>query len=317
MFIRFMILAILTCSCLTGEISYDFLSDYSSDNSINKIPVECAIKKRRPPPGVKPTYRILKNPKCHPSFFSALFVVIGFLEDYEKEQWPGILVDFSDQGNYYEPSMGRNWWNYYFKPLSETPKMDYEEWNVVEDRAMQYCFNTLFHTRAEVNKILEKYIRVTDEVSFEVESFAHNNFDDSPVLGVCYLGPEKKVNVTPPSFKNFYDRIDIMLQKNNFFGCMIFVSTDDAVFLEEMIERYGPRVVYRDVPRGDSTVSAVYNSRTPHFDKGFDEIVDCLLLAKCEGIVRTNSNISTAAGFFNPDLELVTIRTLAPPVKRQ
>lgn len=256
----------------------------------------------------------MKNPTYHPGFFSALFTIIGFLDDFDKEGWQGIVIDFENQGNYYEPKKGSNWWGYYFKPISEKPTWKYDEWCVVEDLKMSYGFKTLFRSRSEVFQTTQKYIRPVDEVTFEVDTFADIYFGRNSVVGVNYQRPEKINNrLKPPNFQNFFDRIDLLLKEENHASAKIFVSTDDSRFLDELIDRYGSKIVYRDVPRGDDIVPAAYYSTTPNYDKGFDEIVECLLLSKCDVIVRTNTNITTAAGFFNPGVKIITIKSLAVP----
>ena len=306
MFFRFILAILVVCSGLSAESS--------AAKSSKKISIDRALLKRKPPVGVLPSYRVLKNPSYHPGFFSALFTVIGFLDDFTKEKWLGIVIDFENQGSYYEPTKGLNWWHYYFKPVSDKPVGLYEELCVVEDLKMSYGFNTLFRSRAEVYQTIQKYIRPNETVSCEVEYFAGTNFNHEFVIGVNYLRPEKANNGNKtPSFQSFYDKIDFIAKEQNLHDYKIYASTDDATFLAELLEKYGSKIAYRDIPRGDEVVPLAYESATPNYDRGFDEIVDCLLLAKCDVVVRTNTNITTAASFFNPDLKLVTIKSLVVP----
>ncbi len=53
-----------------------------------------------------------------PGLFSALHIIVGILDLYDKSNARGISIDFGTEGWYYEPSLGPNWWNYYFEPIT-------------------------------------------------------------------------------------------------------------------------------------------------------------------------------------------------------
>lgn len=290
---------------LTFMVSVSYLTSLSA-----------GFSPKPPPSGYYPTVNYLKNPSYHPGFFSAFFTVIGFLEAVEKNERNGYQVDFEDQGNYYEPSKGYNWWCYYFKPLSKTFQGDFDVKVVKEEEKTYFSFNTLNHQRTEVKALIDKYIEVNATVKDAVDQFLHDIVDNTPLIGVNYQRPER-VNNANKNFSTFYAKIDGLLLKDEYDNAKIFVSTDDEFFLDEMIDRYGSKVVYRDVPRGNETQKPTYLSFTPNYDRGFDEIVDCLLLSKCGAIVRTNSHMSVTASFFNPECEIITVRVLALPRARQ
>ncbi len=50
-------------------------------------------------------------------FFAEFGSVLGMLEHYDRWTglYAGVRVDFKDQGLYYDPARGPNWWNYYLQ----------------------------------------------------------------------------------------------------------------------------------------------------------------------------------------------------------
>ena len=51
--------------------------------------------------------------------FSEFAAVLGLLEHHDtwKRLYAGMRVDFKDQGLYFDPARGPNWWEYYFEPV--------------------------------------------------------------------------------------------------------------------------------------------------------------------------------------------------------
>lgn len=260
------------------------------------------------PNGLNPPFAILNNPSYHPGFFSALFTVIGFLSESKKSNWEGYVVDFEDNGTYYEESLGSNWWGYYFNPILKEPTSYTDDRVILEDQKMRWGLNVLLQNRMTVHQLIEEYIHPLPIVTEEVEKCVADLFENTFPIGISYQKPERSFSNSRLNFTNFFTATDNYLQKEEFFGCKIFVSTDDSDFLNQMILRYGDRVVYREVPRHDQFKKPVYYTHTPNFDRGFDEIVECLLLSKCGVIIRTTSHLSAAASFFNPFCDFITIR---------
>ena len=50
-------------------------------------------------------------------FFHNFNIILGYLDLYERYPNISITIDMRDEGLYYEPSKGSNWWSYYFDIL--------------------------------------------------------------------------------------------------------------------------------------------------------------------------------------------------------
>jgi hypothetical protein len=100
----------------------------------------------------------------------------------------------------------------------------------------------------------------------------------------------------------------------------LFVATDNYNLLNTFKDRYGNDVVYqKNVFRDkvDPTVKGSEIHKTHGYRRkkgskgrkiqgmGEDVLTDALLLARCTGMVHIESNLATAVGFINPDIEMV------------
>lgn len=288
------------CSSLSAEIFYD-----STDQQYTEFGFVPLVR----PNGFNSPFGILNNPSFHPGFFSAFFTVLGFLEEYEKSDWAGYSVDFENKGAFYESSMGNNWWTYYFNPLYKEAAGTIDKRVIKEEQKMVFKIRTVDGSRPDVYRIIQKYIQVNERVQNEVNSAIRTIFEGHPVIGVNFQKPERSYNSSNTDFSKYFDSLDLLLALEENVGCKIFVSTDDEYFLELMFDHYGFQVVNRDVPRYSILGKPTYNTLTPNFDRGFDEIVECILLSKCHTIIGNNAHICIAASFFEPTLKLINART--------
>jgi hypothetical protein len=91
----------------------------------------------------------------------------------------------------------------------------------------------------------------------------------------------------------------------------IFVATDEAPFLRYMQARYGDAVVFNPEspmlePSEYDASEGLIDAALPisNFERGRTALVDAMLLALCEYIIKTRSNVSDFSAVLNPDATL-------------
>ena len=86
----------------------------------------------------------------------------------------------------------------------------------------------------------------------------------------------------------------------------VFVATDEIEFLEFMQKAFGDRVIFSESsPRVHASDQPIHLDRTlpvSNYQKGKSALVDCLLLAATDYLVKGRSNLSDASLAFNPQL---------------
>jgi hypothetical protein len=238
-------------------------------------------------------------------------IVLGCLELYDTHDHIGIKVDFGEEGLYYEESHGPNWWNYYFEPINYTSREYSKKRPLIkrlrDDEKGEIGNGAHFYMKRErAHELIEHYICVRKEFLEEVEAFYHEYLEGSFIIGVHYRGSDKWLEAIHVSYEETLSKIEneIAVQED----CKIFVATDDPSFLEEIKKHFGEKVYYIDAQRLKDKPVHYYSKE--RFLNGKEALLDCLLLAKSDVLIRTNSNLSAVSAYFNPQMRVINLNTL-------
>lgn len=121
------------------------------------------------------------------------------------------------------------------------------------------------------------------------------------IIGVHYRGTDKCAE----AFRLKYEDLVKAIKKEYTAQSIVFVATDDNKCLEFVKKRF--RVIHTDAIRSN-------NDQAIHHGKNWDEatirgsqlaheaIIDCWLLAKCNVLLKTHSNLSSMSININPSM---------------
>ena len=125
--------------------------------------------------------------------FSEFAAVLGFLDHYDRRRhlYAGVRVDFDD-GLYYEPAFGPNWWEYYFEPIDIGGGRGAPS-RVVNPHYHDLCANRVERdmSRATAAKLVEQYISVRPSVRDLADAYVREHWSNAFVIGVHYRGTDK------------------------------------------------------------------------------------------------------------------------------
>lgn len=163
-------------------------------------------------------------------------------------------------------------------------------------------------TIARANQLIRKYLVVNEDVVGEVDDFCRRQFGERRVLGVHYRGTDK---VLESPFVP-YDRVrrNIVRYLELYPGTdAVFVATDDARFLDYLQDASpGRTLLCRDDSFRSRDGSSVHeSSQTNKHEINRDAIVNCLILSRCEALLKTASILSGWSKLFNPRLPVVML----------
>jgi len=241
--------------------------------------------------------------------FCELAAVLGALEHYErwKNHYAGFRVDFADHGLYYDPEAGPNWWEYYFEPIDigypdnaaamTVGRWQHDAFAVKVERRM---------SRPAAAAILDRHVRVKTLLREQVDSYTRENFDGRFVIGIHYRGTDKHEEAPRIPYADVENAVREAIARAGAGQYGLFIATDEQHFLDHMLGRYPGKVLYREVLRSA-------DGKPPHktggngLKKGADAVIDCLLLSRCDFLVRTASDLSLCATFINPELPQVLL----------
>lgn len=240
--------------------------------------------------------------------FSIFNDVLAMLKHYDQGAYRGIQVNFSKMGAYYDPEMGKNWWNYYCEPISFGLKRDV---SIVKGRGgliPDYPNgNPDFTDREEAHRLINKYIRFRPHIQKKITLFMQDHFHGNYIIGIHYRGTDNKESEFVP-FEQVAYRVKKKIQTLRLRNYKIFLATDEQRFLEYMIDEFGDHLCYlKDAFRGVTDVGIHQDPNLNKYKAGEDAVLDCILLSRCDLLFRTASNLSLWSTFFNPDLPVIEL----------
>ncbi len=241
--------------------------------------------------------------------FSEVTAVLGCLEHYEQRPaiYAGVHVDFRDDGLYYEPAAGPNWWEYYFEPVCVgsqasavsrfVPPWQHDFFAEKTEREM---------SRPAAASLMARHVRVKAVVHDQVERFWRAHLQDAFAIGIHYRGTDKSEETPLMPYDALVTAVRNALPEASAGSWKILVATDEQAFLDHMLNVFPGRVHFHQARR---SVDGKPIHKTPGggFQQGFEAVVDCLLLSRCARLVRTASNLGLVAGYFNPAVPVTLV----------
>lgn len=156
--------------------------------------------------------------------------------------------------------------------------------------------------------LINKYLVVREDVVSEVDDFCRGRFGNRRVVGVHYRGTDKVQESPLVSYVMVRRNIEHYLELYPKTDC-VFVATDDANFLDYVQNAsLGPMIVWRgDSFRSRDGRSVHESADTDKYTMNRDALVNCLILSRCEALLKTASILSGWSKLFNPRLPVVML----------
>lgn len=253
----------------------------------------------------KKKYFVMNQVHPYQGLFSVFLTVINYLDLYDSGDINGLFVDFKNHGLYYDPAYGLNSWNYYFEPINfgspENADVDYSA--AIETGRISYLAEVGL-SKARIAELVNKYIHVKPEILKEVNEFVTQNFNGNYVIGIHYRGTDKSGEAARISYENVSSAVNDFVNEHQIKDYLVFVATDEEQFLSYMQNAFEGKVVSKDCLRSSNLNPVHYfnpKNVSPH-NAGKEALMDCLLLSKCNHLIRTSSCLSLVSTYFNPDL---------------
>jgi hypothetical protein len=258
---------------------------------------------------VNETYHIMDALGWNPGFFCSYQSVIGFLNYCEQNNITGFEV-FFEKGLYFDGSIGPNWWEYYFEPIKFGGHQNY---NMIEHMAdMQKShwgtetISTMSKNRA--NELINKYIKLRSNIQSKIDDFSRLHFQEKYIVGIHYRGNDKSSEAPRVAFEVVFEAINnVIRDKSNY---KIFVATDEQLFLDYMIGKFGGLLDYTNSHRSKNNDPIHHIDGRPtdiSYILGEEAVIDCYLLSQSDIMIRTFSNLSSSAANINPLLPVIDL----------
>jgi Nodulation protein Z (NodZ). len=239
-------------------------------------------------------------------FFVTCLKLLGSLRLYEErpEAVAGLTIDFGKEGRYYDPLYGANWWEYYFYPLSLGSAIGATCIKTDEIQSGVPGFIVKHTSRTECLALLDTYFKIRPEIVSAVASFKASFFKGF-TIGVHYRGTDK--HTLKGKYREVANAIERLVKKKQLHTFTLFVATDDAAFLTFIAKRFPREITYVKEALRSTDSSPIHFSGIEPYKRGREALIDCLLLSQCDFLIRTDSNLSLFATYFNPELPVTLL----------
>ncbi|CAA9890148.1 conserved hypothetical protein [Candidatus Methylobacter favarea] len=218
---------------------------------------------------------------------------------------------------FYTLSQGDNWFDYYFDNLKLT---EIDKKNVMNGLVKVSSISHISHiglpstngrqmSLEYAHELLEKNIRIKDEIQEYVDSFVNTHFGQKTVLGIHYRGRDKQLEAKPVSWEFCAKAIHNYLDTNPQVEAL-FISSDEGNFIDWIEKEFKSlEVIYHDDKERGSEGNALHTQPDlgNNYTKGKEALINCLLLSRCNALIRTASLLSGWASIFNPSLPVTML----------
>ncbi|MFC1884624.1 hypothetical protein ACFL2O_07625 [Thermodesulfobacteriota bacterium] len=157
--------------------------------------------------------------------------------------------------------------------------------------------------------LINKYLAVRQEIIDEVDEFIFRNIGkDKNTLGIHCRGTDKTSEAPKVPYSKVKENVDLYLKKYPETD-ILFVSSDDMNFINYMEKEIkGLPVVYRkDSFRAEDDQAIHTTPKLNVYDINRDAVVNCLILSRCNVLMKTASILSGWSKLFNPQMPVIML----------
>ncbi len=241
--------------------------------------------------------------------FSTFLMTVGLLDGYDKGEYAGVEVRLGKDELYYDAAHGPNWWEYYFSPIN-TERDPWTPTTPLTPSISQYVSRQgqSALSRKRCHHLIHKYITIKPEILRQVDAFIQANIHGEKLIGIHYRATDKFTSeaeqISPEMVCAKVREVLLNIQNDK---VKIFVATDSAPFLQKMKNSFGAKVIFFDMKRSPDNVPIHMNKQIDGYTRGKWALLDCLMLSKCDLLVRTSSNLSNVSMLFNPAVPVIRL----------
>ena len=228
-----------------------------------------------------------------------------------------VPVVYWDHGVYYNSdgfNGTKNEWGYYFNPVSHLEYNEEDEIHHFYTHSHGCTGFNYYHMSQEKRdvayRLISKYITLNSVLQAKVDKFYNDHLRGRKTVAIHIRGTDKYTEDLPvPSEIMVAEALKYADENTQF-----FLATDEKRLLDEMCELLRTKkVIYYNCYRSeDGHALHLGNSPKrpgkPHVSQlGEDVIVEMWLMAKCDVLIHTSSNVSTVPLYINPEMKEVTL----------
>lgn len=243
-------------------------------------------------------------------FGSCFHAVLNHLDYCEKANKTPV-VHWGKESFYYDTggfNGSYNVWEYYFQPISDLYYKKGDRIDYTYDPNGLFTFhypNIIQSKRDRAATLIKKYINLNELVLSKINSFYQKNMAGKKTIGIHIRGTDKflEEKIVKPE-EMVKEALKYTDQETQF-----LIASDEKKLFDQIIGLLPNRkVIYYDCYRSENGKPLHIRSKPSPGKLGEDILIEISLLAQCDLLVHTASNVSSVALYFNHNLPNVLVR---------
>jgi hypothetical protein len=245
-------------------------------------------------------------------FFSLYFQVLGALE-VARGLSAQLVLRFNRAAYRTAQTSGNGWWTDYFTADTFGPPAPPEAPEVAvtaDDILYKLTHLGSRLSRARAHR-WSHLLCPREHLTQAVATFAANQFGSAPIVGIHYRGTDKVTGQRREAERVQPESI-VRLLASFPSACKFFVATDERDFLDLTRARFPGRTLALAAQRSsDGAPVHLTAAGNGGGNLGNEALLDALLLARTDFLLRTDSNLSQASACLNLRLPVFNLTTRA------
>jgi len=146
----------------------------------------------------------------------------------------------------------------------------------------------------EISPVINSYfspsLRVKERVNFFLKKYG---IDQDETIGICYRGNDKAKETNQPSYEEYKEKIEKVLEQNP--KCKLLIQTDEREFLDYVTSLYPESIFIQEIPvihknRELQVGWTVENGGRTNFAINYMAIAQ--ILSRCKKLILNSGNIA-------------------------
>lgn len=167
------------------------------------------------------------------------------------------------------------------------------------------------------HRLFSTYYIVKPSIASYIDDFVAGEFSNDGMIGLHFRGTDKRMEAEPVTWPQCLKSV-MKLAEDRPSVKKVFVSSDDPSFVEWFTRESAGTlsiIVHPDEERSRDAQAVHTNCSGDGHRKGFEALVNSLLLSRCTALIRTASFLSGWSSIFNPLLPITLLNEPYPPFR--
>ena len=277
-------------------------------------------------------FYVIENKDINAGYVALIIYALnGVRRALAQNALPVIVFGEKDTPFFYEASKGKSIWEYYFEPVSPVSYQQLKQWqqeglvsdDLIHVNTREEAFDGHLHDeerlatywawkepedkvawmekkRAQGRAFVRRHLTVKPEFEQFADDFTKLHFTADYIIGVHARGTDFGYS-DPVPLQKFFDRIDQKVKEPGRSKFQIFLATDQTQFVREFEDRYPGLIITTDALRSSNHIAPFKKSGGSAFQKGADVLIDMILLARCDYILKGAAAVGEFALWLTDD----------------